>query len=75
MAKPAAGNGGTSGSLVDLRCTDGVQPVFAVQGPTARWFMPWISKGWGNKNEDFQKTEMALEGEPFVLEGCPFHSL
>ena len=34
-----------------------------------------ISKGWGKNNEDFQKTEMALEGEPFVLEGCPFHSL
>ena len=33
------------------------------------------AKGWGNKNEDFQKTEMALEGKPFVLDGCPFHSL
>ena len=29
----------------------------------------------GGKTEDFQKTEMALEGEPFVLEGCPFQSL
>ena len=31
-------------------------------------------KGWG-ENEDFQNTEMALEGEPFVLGGCPFQSL
>ena len=34
-----------------------------------------LHKGWGNKNEDFQKTEMALEGTLFVLEGCPFQSL
>ena len=34
-----------------------------------------ITKGCKEKNLSFQKTVLALEGEPFVLRGCPSHSL
>ena len=32
-------------------------------------------KGWVEKNLLFEKIAIALEGERFVLGGCPFHHL